>query len=93
MPNYIKKPVIVQATQFGERDFLYWEQWVQNEYNKKTWGYSFDQVTGRPNGFIVKTLEGEMRGNPGDYMIKGVKGELYPCRGDIFKETYERVEV
>lgn len=25
----------------------------------------------------------------GDYIIKGVKGEIYPCKADIFEETYE----
>ena len=28
----------------------------------------------------------------GNYIIKGVKGELYPCRADIFEETYIPVE-
>ena len=28
----------------------------------------------------------------GDYIIKGVQGEFYPCKHDIFKETYEKVE-
>lgn len=27
----------------------------------------------------------------GDYIIKGVKGEFYPCKPDIFEQTYERV--
>lgn len=92
MPYYVKKPVVIHATKFSERDFLYWEPWVQNEYNKKTWGYSFDPHSGKPNGFIVNTLEGEMKGHAGDYLVKGVRGELYVCRGDIFEETYKRVE-
>jgi hypothetical protein len=25
----------------------------------------------------------------GDWIIRGVRGELYPCRNDIFMETYE----
>lgn len=41
---------------------------------------------------IVKTLEGDMVANRGDYIIKGVKGEFYPCKGDIFKATYDIVE-
>lgn len=24
--------------------------------------------------------------------IKGVKGEFYPCKPDVFKKTYEKVE-
>lgn len=92
MSFYVKKPVVIQAVKFGEHDFLDWTSWVQNNYNKKAWSYRFDENTGVPNGFIVKTLEGEMTGGQGDYLVRGIKGELYPCRGDIFEETYELVE-
>lgn len=37
----------------------------------------------------IDTLEGTMRADVGDWIIKGVKGELYPCKPDIFEETYE----
>lgn len=40
---------------------------------------------------IVKTLEGEMIARPGDWIIRGVKGEFYPCKPDIFADTYEAV--
>lgn len=92
MPKYIKKPVEINATHFIERDFEHWEPWVQEGYNNKKWGYQFDPSTGVPNGFYVDTLEGKMCGGQGDYLIQGVRGEFYPCRGDIFEETYERVQ-
>lgn len=38
---------------------------------------------------LVPTLEGQMIARPGDWIIKGVKGEFYPCRPDIFEQTYE----
>lgn len=41
---------------------------------------------------IVHTLEGDMKASVGDYIITGVHGEQYPCKPDIFKETYELVE-
>jgi hypothetical protein len=41
--------------------------------------------------FRIRTLEGEMAVNVGDWVIRGVQGEFYPCRGDIFEATYERV--
>ena len=28
----------------------------------------------------------------GDYIIKGIQGEFYPCKPDIFEQTYEIVE-
>lgn len=40
---------------------------------------------------IIHTLEGDMRADVGDYIITGIKGEKYPCKPDIFKETYEEV--
>ena len=38
---------------------------------------------------LIETLEGTMKANKGDYIITGVKGEQYPCKPDIFEETYE----
>lgn len=37
----------------------------------------------------IKTLEGLLNVSDGDYIIKGVQGEFYPCKPDIFEETYE----
>ena len=39
----------------------------------------------------IHTLEGDVVGNEGDWLITGVAGEQYPCKPDIFEETYERV--
>lgn len=43
------------------------------------------------NGININTLEGVHHASFGDYIIKGVKGEFYPCKPDIFKNTYEAV--
>jgi len=40
----------------------------------------------------IQTLEGKHYICPGDYIIVGVKGERYPCKPDIFLETYEAVK-
>ena len=39
----------------------------------------------------INTLEGGHIVCPGDYIITGVRGERYPCKPDIFEETYEEV--
>ncbi|MGT2800850.1 hypothetical protein [Streptococcus marmotae] len=44
------------------------------------------------NSYYIATLEGAMYISDGDYIIKGVHGEFYPCKPDIFKETYEEVQ-
>lgn len=41
--------------------------------------------------FFVDTLEGRMQGYAGDYLIIGVAGEPYPCKREIFEETYKQI--
>ena len=41
---------------------------------------------------FIKTLEGVHHVSVGDYVNKGARGELYPCKPDIFEETYEVIE-
>jgi len=43
-------------------------------------------------GRDIETLEGTMHANPGDWIITGIKGERYPCKDEIFRQTYEPVE-
>lgn len=40
-------------------------------------------------GLTIKTLEGDMTASVGDYIIKGIKGEYYPCKPDIFEQSYD----
>jgi len=41
----------------------------------------------------IETLEGTMHASVGDYIITGVRGEKYPCKPDIFEQTYEPADV
>jgi len=45
--------------------------------------------SGRDETIVIHTLEGTMEGLPGDWIIKGLHGEFYPCKPEIFDETYE----
>lgn len=40
----------------------------------------------------IDTLESGHVVCPGDWIITGVKGERYPCKPDIFEQTYEAVD-
>lgn len=74
-----KKPIEVEAFQLT-KDML--NETFNVEVNNRL-------VFVVENKFVVETLEGVMMAKVGDWIIKGIKGELYPCRKDIFKETYE----
>lgn len=80
-----KKPVIVEVCQ--------WTGHNPEEMMTFCAGAAHDIYDmGSYYSLNIKTLEGNMRAEPGDYIIKGVQGEFYPCKPDIFKETYETID-
>ena len=54
--------------------------------------YERGQVFFTDDSVEIVTLEGTMSAKRPDWIIKGVKNELYPCKPDIFIETYEPVD-
>ena len=41
----------------------------------------------------IETREGKLYGYAGkDVLLKGIRGEVYPCKIDIFKDTYTTTE-
>ncbi|WP_346921914.1 hypothetical protein [Glutamicibacter creatinolyticus] len=99
--TYRKKPVEVEATQWDGTglDAIEVIKWltahnVSAEYlaPEAEWitpdGF---KAPARPAQIYISTLEGVMAATGGDYIIKGVRGEFYPCKPDIFEQTYEEV--
>lgn len=85
--KFRKKPVIVDA-------ILWDETWYTLNLLKSMGmvaGYHGMQtpVENWVRDLHIKTLEGEMIATKGDWIIKGVAGEFYPCKPDIFLQTYE----
>ena len=79
--NFRKKPVVIQAIQFDGHNF------------KEIQEFSYLKVDGSHGKQLgIYTLEGLMQASPGDWIIKGVAGEVYPCKPDIFEQTYEAVD-
>jgi hypothetical protein len=78
--KYRKKPVVIEAVEWTGSNVFDMEEFASTKVE-----YTFD------NCLIVATLEGAMKANVGDYIIKGVQGEFYPCKPDIFEQTYEKV--
>lgn len=79
--KYRKKPAVVEAVLWNGDNYKEVIDFTEN----KIW---FDEL----GNIWIATLEGDMIAKKWDYIIKGVQGEFYPCKPDIFKETYEKVE-
>ena len=84
MAKFRKKPVIVEAIQWTGKNLDELRRFMKG--NLPDLG-----AVGRPDSLIIYTLEGNHYANIGDWIIKGVKGEFYPCKPDIFEQTYEPV--
>lgn len=95
--RFRKKPVEIEAIQWTTHnldevlDFCYSdERWKTGIISQNVGGPSIGYVPAL--GMLdIPTLEGNMTASRGDWIIRGVRGELYPCKPDIFKETYDEV--
>lgn len=83
----IKKPIVVDVWQLDYKSISTAPKWVKNARDRNRIAYRI-----RGEYWTVYTIEGPMFADEGSYLIKGVKGELYPCRKDVFEETYDVVE-
>lgn len=90
--KFSKKPVVIDAVQFDGT----WPS-VNDWLTALGYDEEGDGTDGGPachmdgNRLVIQTLEGDMTARPGDWIIRGVQGEFYPCREDVFRQTYEAV--
>ena len=81
MSTFRKKPVEVEARQYTSENWVDIAEWCREG------GVRIGMTdTGKAS---IPTLEGTMYASPGDWIIRGVQGEFYPCKPDIFEQTYE----
>ncbi len=81
--KFRKKPVVIEA-----------EQWDGTDGEAERLGLYFvsGSLVGITRGWFIRTLEGPLYCKSLDWIITGVKGEKYPCKPDIFEQTYEPVK-
>jgi hypothetical protein len=96
MAKYRKKPVIIDAEIYHDGMEDGWELKGRAELESKL----SDNIIVKtfPNSYrlpvqnyvpYIRTLEGRHYISKGDFIITGIKGERYPCKPDIFEQTYE----
>ena len=82
MHKFKKKPVIIEAVQFTG------DNWEEID---KFLTVSFNAFVSEKY-IVIPTLEGDLKADLNDWIIKGAHGEFYPCKPDIFEETYDPCE-
>lgn len=79
MPRFVKKPIVVEAVQFT------------GDNTDEILEFGNGRVKKHDGRLIIETLEGKMTISPLDWVIKGGHGEFYPCKPDIFEQTYDHI--
>ena len=82
MKKYVKKPVEIEAIQYL----------TDNHQEVRAFIGIFPHIYDEQEQIIIiRTLEGDHMVKHGDYVIKGIAGEFYPCKPDIFKDSYTEI--
>lgn len=107
MTRVRKKPVEVEAEQLTWQNWNSVCELAKPEFEAGTvvggvyvaeqgyvWGEAANRSVSDDSAIALKieTLEGTMVADENDWIIRGVAGELYPCKPDIFDQTYEPAE-
>ena len=85
MQKFVKKPVVIEAIQYDGTNITEIETFVRGKLPTIMTSDLGAQL-------VISTLEGDMKVTKGDYVIKGIKGEFYPCKPDIFKQSYNMIK-
>ena len=90
--RYRKRPVEVEAMLWdGSLAAIHdIDEWIGLPFEKRELVWQASEERGVTD-VVIRTLEGDMSVSPGDWIIRGIQGELYPCKPNIFTQTYEPV--
>ena len=89
---YRKKPVEIEAIQWNGINLSEVKEFVDESLIYTIYDSAWE--VGEAPVIVdiqIRTLEGNMSVSIGDYIIKGIQGEFYPCKPDIFEQTYELI--
>jgi hypothetical protein len=81
--KYTKKRITIEAIRWMGSNL----QEIDNFMGGSGHGFVANDET-----MFIYTLEGKMFATKGDYIIKEIQGEFYPCKPDIFAQTYDVAE-
>jgi hypothetical protein len=86
MAKFRKKPAVIDAVLYDgtKESIVAVDELIGNREDASFHKFVDDKL-------VIFTLEGNHEARAGDWIIKGVRGEFYPCKPDIFADTYEEM--
>lgn len=93
MPMFKKKPVEIEAIQWTGKNLKEIIDFTGLNPSAEKWTWEEYEKVVTENGLKIFTLEGGHKATIGDMIIKVVAGEFYPCKINIFNDTYDFVVV
>ena len=89
MSKYRKKPVVIEARRWNGLNYAELKEFAGPRFSL------VDQEDRTEDPDITAEVFDELHStwvgvHDGDWIIKGIKNEFYPCRPDVFAETYEQ---
>lgn len=94
--KFRKKPVVIEAIQWNGKNFDEIMNFMQEFHGHKLNYENAEELAYKTKELNIRTLEGNMKASKGDWIVKEPfptgDREFYPCKPDIFKKTYEKVD-
>lgn len=81
--KFRKRPVVVEAVQYKGSNLVEIMEFIQPDASRPC------PVNVGDKYIVIPTREGAMRADIGDWIIRGVIGEFYPCKPEVFIQTYD----
>jgi len=89
MPKATKKPVTIDFIEWTGKNLLDVIKFTGQHASATDYKWEeYEDLVDR-EGLKIFTPGGSYMATIGDMIIRGVKGEYYPCKPDIFAQTYD----
>lgn len=95
MPKFRKKPVVTDAVQWNGKNFDEVMNFMGENHGTKIAYEATEELALKTGEILFRTIHGEIAiARPGDWIIPEMDraDRFYPCKPDIFEQTYEPVD-
>lgn len=86
-----KKPVHVTAEPFHEKTYTISPFLRQHIRDRAVFNEKWETCTAADGRYYIQQENGQLTVSENDMVIQNQQGDIYPCKPDIFEQTYEPI--